>query len=63
MTLDELRTYVQASRETAQLALRLERQRWPRVPDRDFDAVINALGEISVEEAFAALERLQSENR
>lgn len=60
--LTTLRTYVQKLRGEAQDRMRADRPRlWPRVSDQDFEAVVRALGDISLIEARAALARLEAE--
>lgn len=58
--LTDLRATVRELRERAQGRMRADRRRlWPHVTDHDFDAVVIALGEISVVEARDALARLE----
>lgn len=60
MTNEQFRVLAQASVHTARLALSLKRDDWPRVPDDEFEAIVLALGDISVTEAIAALDRWQA---
>ncbi len=49
-------------RGCAQAAMREDhRKRWPHVSASDFSAIVNAVGEISLDEAFTALERIEAE--
>lgn len=58
----ELRIMAQALRQQAQGRMRADRWRlWPHVADVDFDAVVNALGEVSIIEAREALARMELE--
>lgn len=57
-----LKATVQELRYSAQGRMRDDRERfWPNVSDQDFEAVLAALGEISIVEARLALTRLQEE--
>lgn len=58
--LTELRETVRTLRERAQDRMRADRRcLFPHVKDHDFDAVVNAVGEISIVEARDALARLE----
>lgn len=50
---------VRAMKTSAAERLMLERDRWPLVPEADFQAVVRALGDISVTEARLALNEWQ----
>lgn len=61
MSLDDLKAIQRTLRVAAQGRLRDDRLRlWPTVTDHDFEAVVAALGEISVREAREVLTRLQA---
>lgn len=56
----DLQTTVRTLRRAAQGRMRDDRSRlWPHVSDHDFNAVLDALGEISILEARIALARLE----
>ena len=58
----ELRETVRTLRPRAQGRIQADRARlWPHVTDHDFDAVVQAVGEISVVEAREALTRMEGE--
>lgn len=60
--LEGLRATVQELRYSAQGRMRDDRPRfWPDVSDTDFEAVLVALGEVSIVEAREALTRMQEE--
>jgi hypothetical protein len=62
MTHDELKTTVAAWRDDAIGAVRRYASvRCPNVPDSQVRAIECALGEISIDEAFDALDRLNAE--
>jgi hypothetical protein len=62
LSMTDLRKTVGILRDAAQRRIQTDRLRlWPAVSDRDFNAVVSALGEISVVEAREALARLQQE--
>lgn len=58
--LTELRAVVRILQEQARGRIRADRARlWPHVTDDDFDAVVNAVGEVSVGEARDGLTRME----
>jgi hypothetical protein len=62
--LRQLRDNLALWREEARAAFHAERRaRWPDVDDDDYAAVVRALGDISVDDARAALARLQRDAR
>lgn len=57
MNAETLKVIARGMRLLAVQNLRDHRERWPHVPEKFFGAVEGALGDISVDEAFAALDR------
>ena len=64
MTSEELKKYVQKLRGEAQERLRADRIKlFPDVPDEDFEAFVNSVGDTSILEVRFALYKLQNEIR
>ena len=58
----ELKEYAAQLRKEAQNRLRADKERFfPHVPDEDFNAIVNAVGEITIIEARIALYKIEAE--